>query len=180
MPFTDVSVDDWFYEDVLYLYDLGLMTGTSTTTFSPNEGSSRAMMAQMMYNLEGQPERTEFDFFPDVEVGQWYEPAINWCATYGVVDGYTDGLYRPDRIISKQEFANILYDNCLHFDYDVSALADLSVFEDAPSDWAKTYVMWAVEEGVILGTNNGYLNCNDQLTRCEAAAMFARFLRNVY
>ncbi|WP_409969384.1 S-layer homology domain-containing protein [Bengtsoniella intestinalis] len=180
LPFVDVSVDDWFYEDVLYLYNLGIMSGTTATTFSPYDGNSRAMVAQLMYNLEGQPERTEFDFFPDVVVGQWHEPAINWCAAHGVVDGYTDGLYRPDRIISRQEFASILYDNCLHFDYDLSVLADLSGFADAPSDWAMTYVMWAVEEGVLQGDTNGYLNCSDQLTRCEAAVMFARFLRNVY
>ena len=75
LPFTDVSEGDWFYDPVVYAYDEGLMTGTSATEFAPNVTMTRAMIASVLYRLEGSPAMSEGNLgypYEDVEGDAWY------------------------------------------------------------------------------------------------------------
>ena len=104
-PFVDVSEKDWFYGAVEYVYSKGIMKGTSATTFSPKNSLTRAMVAQILYNLEGEPAVTGDDGFTDVEPKNWWYEAVAWAAQNGVVNGYEDESFRPKREITRQEFA---------------------------------------------------------------------------
>ena len=74
-PFTDVKESDWFYDDVMFVYGNGLMSGTSATTFGPNLNTTRAQIAVIFYRMDGSPEVIGDSPFTDVEYG----PGTAWC-----------------------------------------------------------------------------------------------------
>ena len=83
-PFTDVSQKDWFYGDVMFVYENGLMLGTSKTLFSPHGTATRGMMATILWRMEGSPAPKGKNSFTDVEAGKWYADAITWTAENGI------------------------------------------------------------------------------------------------
>lgn len=93
--FVDVSPEQWFYDEVKYVYDNGLMNGTAVNAFSPDLETSRAMVVTILYRQEGEPAAEDSDF-SDVEDNQWYTAAIDWAASVGVVEGYPDGSFMPN------------------------------------------------------------------------------------
>ena len=94
MTFSDIKAGDWFYDAVLYTYENGLMSGTGAAAFSPNQTLTRAMVAQVLYSMEGAPAGGT-STFTDVAAGTWYASAVNWAAANGVVSGYGDGPLAP-------------------------------------------------------------------------------------
>ena len=180
-PFTDVADDAWYKEAVDYVYANGLMSGTSATTFAPSTQLSRAMMVQILYNLEEQPVVTESAAFTDVAAGAWYADAVNWAAGEGIVSGYGNGRFGPDDLITREQMANMLYYYAQYKGYDVSASGELSSFTDgaSTSSWAAEAVRWAVGSGLLSGKGGGVLDPQGTATRAEAASIFMRFARTV-
>ena len=179
MPdYTDVEEDAWYYDYVVYMVENGYMTGTSDTTFEPNTNLTRAMIAQILCNIEdGTASATSA--FTDVAADQWYTNAINWAAEQNLVSGYGDGTFEPNDPITKEQMAVILYQYAVYKGYDVSASNNLSAFTDASSvsSWALPYVQWAVGAGVMSGMGNGQLNPTGTATRAEIATMMALYLQ---
>lgn len=180
-PFTDVPEDAWYKEAVDYVYANGLMSGTSATTFAPSTQLSRAMMVQILYNLEEQPVVTESAAFTDVAADVWYAGAVNWAAGEGIVSGYGNGRFGPDDLITREQMANMLYYYAQYKGYDVSASGELSSFTDgaSTSSWAAEAVQWAVGSGLLSGKGSGVLDPRGTATRAEAASIFMRFARTV-
>ena len=180
-PFTDVPEDAWYKEAVDYVYANGLMSGTSATTFAPSTQLSRAMMVQILYNLEEQPVVTESAAFTDVAADAWYADAVNWAAGEGIVSGYGNGKFGPDDLITREQMANMLYYYAQYKGYDVSASGELSSFTDgaSTSSWAAEAVQWAVGSGLLSGKGGGVLDPQGTATRAEAASIFMRFARTV-
>ena len=180
-PFTDVADDAWYKEAVDYVYANGLMSGTSATTFAPSTQLSRAMMVQILYNLEEQPVVTESAAFTDVAAGAWYAGAVNWAAGEGIVSGYGNDRFGPDDLITREQMANMLYYYAQYKGYDVSASGELSSFTDgaSTSGWAAEAVQWAVGSGLLSGKGGGVLDPRGTATRAEAASIFMRFARTV-
>ena len=108
MTFSDVKAGDWFYDAVLYAYENGLMSGTGAAAFSPNQTLTRAMVAQVLYSMEGAPAGGT-STFTDVAAGTWYASAVNWAAGNGVVSGYGDGTFGPNDNVTREQVAMILY-----------------------------------------------------------------------
>ena len=172
--FEDVSPEQWFYDEVKYVYDNGLMTGTSDDTFDPNLETTRAMVVTILYRQEGEPAAGVPDF-SDVSTGRWYTAAISWAADVGVVEGYPDGSFKPEKPISREEVATIMYRYSNYKENDVSAKGDLNVFPDAHNVvWSKPFMEWAVGEGIINGTG-GYLKPQDPALRSHVAAILMRY-----
>ena len=82
LPFTDVSTSDWFYDDVAFVYENGLFSGTDSRSFSPNASMTRAMLVTVLYRLEGEPTVTGRSSFTDVRSGAYYEKSIR-CGQAG-------------------------------------------------------------------------------------------------
>ena len=184
-PFTDVNKKAWYYPAVRYAYRYDLMIGVSDTSFDPSGSVTRAAVAQMLYNLEGQPEVTEItDKFSDVGQGQWYDTAITWAAENGVVAGNPDGTFQPTQSITREAFAMMLYNYAVYKKYDVETLANLDKFPDRDqvSGWAYTALAWANGKGLINGTQEGdetYLAPDGATIRAQAASILMNFRENV-
>lgn len=176
LPFEDVTEADWFHEAVAYVYDTGLMNGTSGTAFSPNAATSRGMIVTILYRLEGSP-AVGAAAFPDVPEGWYYTDAVAWAAENGIVTGFTNGLFGPNYNITREQMATILYRYAQYKGLDVSAKADLSAFVDAGqvSGYAMDAMAWANQAGLINGMGGGILQPGGSATRAQAAAILMRF-----
>ena len=177
LPFTDVNADDWFSDVVRYVYEQGLMIGTSDREFSPNLTTTRGMIVSILNRLEDGP-TAEAAGFTDVADGDWYADAVNWAASEGIVAGYEDQTFRPNDPITREQLAAMLMNYAAWKGEDVSARADLSGYNDAASvsSWAAETVQWAVADGLISGMPGNLLEPQGSATRAQVAAILERFL----
>ena len=180
LPFTDLGETQWYESAVRYAYTHDIMEGMSATKFSPNISLTRAQAVQVLYNLEGQPTVSGNAAFPD-QVEEWYKPAIAWAESTGVVDGYEDGTFRPDQPVTRQEFAQMMYNYAAYKGYDLSAQGDLNSFPDGDSvqEWALPAMLWANGNALINGHDDGTLDPASTTTRVQAASILMRFDLNV-
>lgn len=176
-PFVDVTEDKWYYDAVAYVYQQGIMVGMSETTFEPNTTVNRAQVVQMLYNLEGQPQVSGDSGFSDIRDDQWYAKAVAWASANDVVAGYEDGTFRPTRAVTREEFAQILYNYAKCKGYGLSASADLGKFPDSGqvSSWAETALGWANGNGLINGHDDGRLDPKGSTIRAQAASVLMNF-----
>ena len=182
LPFTDVNNGDWFLAAVQYVYENDRMAGTSSTTFQPEVNLTRAMAAQVLYNLEGQPAVTGDTTFTDAAAaGDWAVKAITWAEQTGVVAGIGDGLFDPTANVTREEFAQMMYNYASYKEYDLTLEGDLSQFEDASaiSSWAETAMSWANGSGLINGHDDGTIDPQGTTTRAQAASILMNFDQNV-
>lgn len=152
------------------------MRGTSATTFDPNGDTTRAAMATVLYRMAGSPQVTGSNPFTDVKEGTWYTEAVNWAYENGIVKGVTEELFAPNRAITRQEAATMIYRfSGAYLGADVSNEADLSSFPDSANiqPYARQAMAWAVEQGIILGSD-GKLKPQSQALRTELAAILMR------
>lgn len=178
MPFTDVD-DAWYTNAIQYVYENDLMVGTSTTTFEPVLKLNRAMAAQILYNLEGQPVVTGMATFTDTDdAGAWAVKAITWAEQNDVVEGIGDGLFDPTANVTREQFAQMMYYYAKYKKYDLTKTGDLSNFEDEAkiSSWAVTAMSWANGNGLINGhEDTGLIDPAGTTTRAQAASILMRF-----
>ena len=177
-PFTDVSEKDWFFDDVLFVYDYGLMVGTGKTLFSPHETVTRGMMATILWRMEGSPIPKGKNRFTDVEDVKRYADAITWTAENGIFADYDKDRFKPDDPITREQLAAIFYRYADYKDYDMTFKGDLDKFKDADeiTDYAKTAMQWAVGSDLVKGKSGALLDPQGKATRAEIAAMLHRFI----
>ncbi len=182
LPFIDVRGDDWFYDDVAYVYENGLMNGTSETTFSPYISTTRGMIVTILYRMEGKPAVLEACPFTDVKAGAYYERAIVWAAENGIVKGYGNGCFGPDDQITREQMAAILYRYAKNRGLDVSVGENTNIlsYDDALdiSEYAVPAMQWACGAQIIHGAD-GRLTPGAKATRAQVAAILHRFCENV-
>lgn len=183
LPFTDVPGSAWYYDGVAYVYQHGLMAGTSATTFGPDVTTTRGMIATILWRLEGSPVVNYAMDYTDVAQGQWYSEAIRWAASEGIVSGYGDGRFGPDDIITREQMAAMLYRYAQYKGYDVSVGEDTNIlsytdFEDL-SEYAIPAMQWAVGAGIISGTSESTLGPRGNASRAQVAVILTRYCENV-
>lgn len=183
MPFVDVPGDAWYAGGVRYVYAHGLMNGTGNWRFSPNRTTTRAMIATILYRMEGSPRVYGTSQFGDVEAGSWYEDAVIWATQNDIVEGYTSKTFGPNDPITREQMAAMLYRYADYCRCDMSAgrYVDLSKFSDMNeiSDYAIPALRWAVGEEIIEGRTGKRLAPTDTATRAEVAVMLMRFCEDV-
>ncbi len=174
--FSDVKQDDWFYSDVMFVFDNKIMKGTSESEFSPETTLNRAMMITILHRIDGDNSMYEKDIFNDVEKNSWYENAVNWGYENKIVTGTSENTFAPMDNITREQLCVMLYNYTQHIGVKTE-LADISSYSDnnTVSDWAKDAVSWAVQEKIVTGKGNNTLAPQDGATRAEAAAVIRRY-----
>lgn len=195
LAFQDVRPGDWCYDAVRWAFQAGLMNGTSAVTFTPDATTTRGQIVAVLYRLEGSPapvrEEAGSPFilvggesatsFSDVAPGAYYAAAVSWASAGGIVNGYGDGTFRPNDLITREQLAAFLYRYASRRGRDVSGRAELSVFADAGriASYAVEPLSWAVSAGLINGVSPESLAPGGNASRAQVAVILSRFAQNV-
>ena len=175
--FIDTDRSAWYHDGIHYCVEQRLMVGTSKTTFSPNNATTRGMIVTILWRLEGSPLVSTSLNYDDVKPEDWYGEAVRWADSAGVVTGYGNGKFGPNDTITREQMAAMLWR------YAGSPKADGSLFSfvdgEQTSDWARPAMIWAVEQGLITGVGNDRLEPRGQATRAQAATILMRFAQDV-
>lgn len=182
-PFADVNAGDWFYRDVLFSYEKGLMSGMDAAAFAPYANTTRAQIAVIFYRMEGSPAVEGENSFADVVRGSgtaWFYDAVTWAQKNGIMGGYDNSSFAPNDPITREQLAAIFYRYAQYKGYDTTqggmAIREFDDYESI-SDYAMSAMAWAVNTGLVKGDSN-LLYPNGTATRAELAALLHRFVEN--
>ena len=172
-PFNDVKTTDWFYDDVVYCWQNGLMDGMTNTTFQPQGTTTRAQFATVLYRMANTPDVTGKSCpFTDVKPGSWYEKAVIWCYNAGVINGVTDTTFVPDASVTREQMVSMLF----RYSGDSAPTGSLQ-FTDAArvSPYAVPAVIWAVQNGIVDGMSDGSFSPKGEATRGQLAKILHKY-----
>ncbi len=182
-PFTDVSNKQWYYGVINEAYQLGLMTGATETLFKPNANMNRGMVAIVFHRMEGSKKVEYSSIFPDVAKNQYYTTSVLWAKQTGVINGYTNGTFKPLRNVTREEMATMIYNFARYKGLDMSASKDITYFDDYNkiTPYAVGPLQWAVEKGLMSGKDNGTrLDPLGTATRAECSKMLVQAYKVIY
>lgn len=176
-PFDDVFETDWFYDDVLGAFYSGLMIGTADRIFSPYTDTTRAMIVEVLYRLEGEPEVELTNMFDDVSSSVWYAKSVTWASQNGIVYGVGENLYKPEDELTREQIVTILARYTAYKENDDGNRADLSKYTDIDeiSEYAVDSMQWAVENEIIKGKTDTTIDPSTNASRAEIATIINRY-----
>ncbi len=176
--FRDVKKGSWYYDQVYYCFNSGLMSGTTVTTFAPSEKVTRAMVVSILgkmisVNTSAYTENA----FADVRSGSWYAPYVEWARKSGITSGYNSEIFGTHDHVTREQLAVFFYKFAAHLNYNTSHSKDISTFPDAVQAhaWALDGLRYAYALGLLAGRTNGKLDPRGEATRAEMAAIVKRF-----
>ncbi len=176
LPFTDVSKDAWYYENVKIVAEKGLMNGISATTFAPNATLTRGMFVTILYRVEGTPKAAGTTAFTDVAAGQYYADAVAWANANGIVKGISETEFAPNAEITREQMAAMIARYVAYKNVSVKGDAASYTDEATIAEYAKEAVEIANKLGVLIGNDDGTFAPKRNTTRAEAATLFVRLL----
>lgn len=178
-PFDDVDEAAWYFDAVRYVFENGLLQGTSDTLFSPDLTTTRAMIVTVLWRMAEEPVINYAMTFDDVPEGLWYSEAVRWAAGEGIVTGYDDTRFGPNDAVTREQLAAMLYRYAVSQGRDVSVGEDTNILSYADafsvSEYAVSALQWACGEGIVTGRDDGTLSPQDSALRSEFSAMLMRF-----
>ncbi len=178
LPFADVPTGHWAYEAIRYVWENGLMAGTSATAFGPDAPLTRGQLVTILWRAAGSPQVNYLMDFSDVDPAAWYGEAVRWASALRIAGGYGDGRFGPDDPVTREQLAVMLYQYAWNAGYDLTgggmALREYDDYE-AVSPWALEALDWAVSAGILSGTGATTLSPQSTATRAQAAVMLERF-----
>ena len=174
--FQDLDQAAWARDAIVYLAQRGIINGRSSTEFAPNDSITRAEFAQLVINMYGLNKITSANVnvtsnFADVQSGTWYYNAVNIAANLGIVNGYPDGNFYPNNLVSRQEMALMMYRVANKANAKLTAVNEQKVWSDPVADWAADAVTTLQMAGVINGTSDTTFEAEAGATRAQAAQM---------
>ena len=176
--FKDVKKNDWYYEAVEYVADKGLMNGTGNDEFTPDANTTRGMIVTILYRLEGSPE-VSMSTFTDVANTEYYAKAVAWAEKNGIVNGYGEGKFGPNDVITREQLAAIMYRYSNYKKYDTSVGEDTNIlsYNDISelSEYAVSSMQWACGAGLVNGIGDGKLAPKGNATRAQLATILMRY-----
>ncbi|MBR6916411.1 MAG: S-layer homology domain-containing protein, partial [Clostridia bacterium] len=175
--FSDVEDGRWSASSIEYAVKEGYMNGVGGGRFDPEGSLTRAMVATVLWRREGSTAPTAPSGFDDVPAGKWYTDAVAWARSAGVVKGLTETAFGPDEYITREQLATMLFRFSSSAPVSVPERADLDLFADDEkvSDWASEPLEWAVEAGLLKGTDGNRLDPKGFATREQFAAIVERY-----
>ena len=169
ISFSDVNPGDWFYDNVMDAAENGYISGMGDGTFNPTGATTRAQFASMIANAMGYEANPDAkSAFPDVADDFWGKAAINFCVENGILSGYDDGTFQPNKAITRQEAASILRNA-----FELTETTD-ELFPDdsAIAGWAKESVYLVKASGLMKGdAGTGNFRPTSTIIRAEAASI---------
>ncbi len=175
--FFDVS-NHWANDAIDFASGYELFNGTASNIFEPETPMSRAMMVQVLHNLEDNPYQTFEKIFDDVNFDNWFAEAVTWASKNNFVLGYDDKNFGSNDNITREQLATILY---RYFGENEVVDIDLNFVDaDQISDYALKTMKWAVKYGIIQGKGNNILDPKGLATRAEVAQMFQNLMLNLF
>ncbi len=179
--FTDAIPTEWYHDGVHYCLDESIMHGYGNGSFGPGDTTTRAMMAQIFYNMEGRPAAQTENSYSDVNSGAWYAGAVRWATQEGVMEGYGHGIFGPEDPVTREQVITIVYRYARYKGVSVSQSSDLAGYTDVDqvSAWAMDAVKWSVGAEAVLGRTDTTLNPKDTATRAEIATIIMRYCTSI-
>lgn len=176
VPFGDIVWNAWYYPSVKYVYENNIMNGVTSRLFYPNMQVTRGMVCAVIANMEGGAER-DYQIFWDVPQGEWYSDSVNWCSRNGIVNGYGNGAFGPEDLVTREQLVSILHKYAVYKGYETPRRANLEVYRDVNEISAYAYdtMSWAVASDVLSGVSYHRLNPQGTATRAELATMLMNF-----
>lgn len=179
-PFADVNEGDWYFENVCYVHQNGLMNGTSAESFSPNDTLTRGMLVTILYRAAGEPPVNKSVPFKDVRGDSYYANAVIWAQQNGIVNGVNEVEFAPEENITREQMAAIMYRYAKYMGYgtvagDSTNILSYTDFGEV-SGYAIEAMQYAVGCGLIKGKTETTLNPKDTATRAETATILNRFI----
>ena len=174
--FTDVKPGSWYYKTVIQASTLGLINGYGNGKFGPSDTLTRSQWAQILYNRFGNGSK-DTPNYSDVKTTAWYAPAVGWSQARGIVEGYSDGTFKPDQKITREEIVKALWNlegKPLMPDQD-TVLADFKDKDQVAADKLTAFA-WGVKAGIIMGTSKTTLSPRSNADRAQAATFAIRLL----
>lgn len=177
----DVGKSDWFYDYVKYVYQKKIMNGVGNNCFAPNTSISRAMIVQILYNMQNGKAvyGSKSPSYADMKTNEWYSTAVKWAASNSIVSGYENGTFRPNNPITREQLVTILFRYGQYKKYNLYARESLRGFNDYNriSSYAVSAFEWAYAAGIVSGKTAYTLDPQGKATRAETAAIMMRFCK---
>lgn len=174
--FRDIPAGVWYENYVSTVVNAGLFQGTGEGAFSPDMSMTRAMFAQVIFNMSGVPLTFAESQFTDIAPGSWYLNPVQWASNSGIVQGMGGKRFAPATAITREQMA-VMIDRYAqyagtHLPAEEAHFTDLGQI----SPWALNAVGNVQAAGIITGRPGGNFDPSATATRAEVAAVFARFL----
>lgn len=172
LPYSDLIPGAWYYGELRAAVDSGLMQGVGEGMFAPDQPMTRAMVVQTLYNLAGRPRTDLSPVFTDVSEDAWYCAAVMWAKSNGVVNGDTETTFAPNRPMTRQELAAVLW----RYAGEPSAEGSLTDFSDwkQADSFALDPLIWMTQNKLMQGAD-GMLGPRNTASRVETAVILQRF-----
>lgn len=170
--YTDVPADAWYARAVEYAAENALINGVGNGRFDPDQATSRAMLATILWRIENEPTADSETDLADVPDGQWYTQAIRWAASQGILTGYGSGRFGPNDPVSRQDMATILW----RYVGKPQASAPDFTDESDINRYAAQAVDWARANEIIRGVGANEFHPAGFTTRAQTAVILQNFL----
>ena len=153
------------------------MNGMDETTFEPNGNTTRAMVAQVLYNISGKPETSMNYSMKDVTSSEWYKDSVSWAVNNKIASGVSPDMFGANQPITREQMVTMLYNYAKYEGFDVSAQADLTAYSDfyMISPYANNAFRWAIASNIISGMGNNDLSPQGFTTRAQLAVMLKAY-----
>jgi hypothetical protein len=171
--FADVPTDEWFAEEVWKAEEIGLVNGTTPSTFEPYTKATRAQAVQLLYNMNNPAGVVYQPHFEDVPNDRWFSRAVTWAYEAGLIEGTSPAKFSPNAYISRQDVIVFLY---RYYGEPEADQTVLEKFKDNTeiSEYAKDAIAWAVANEIMIYTSETTLSPKTDTTRAELAVLFLR------
>ena len=170
-PFTDVKKSDFYYEPVLWAVNNGITSGTSKTTFSPNEACTRGQIATFLWRAAGQPTpSTSKNPFTDVKKSDYYYKAVLWAVGAGITSGTSKTTFSPNDPCTRGQIAAFLW----RANGAKKVIASNPFTDVKKSDYSYNAVLWAVKNGITAGATKTTFEPGSPCTRGQIATFLYR------
>lgn len=175
--YTDLKANAWYRTFVEFMLEKGYMSGMSETAFQPNGTITRAQLVTILYHMEGSPTITVSHVpFTDVKAESWYGTSVIWAATKGIVSGVGNEMFAPNKAITREQLATILWN---YNGAVIGEKSNIDGYKDSGriSSYAVNAVNWAVGSGIISGFSDATLAPSGTATRAQTTAMLYNYIK---
>lgn len=171
--YKDVDQNAWYVPYVDFAISAGIMNGTSNNSFSPDSQVTRAQLVQVLYAMENKPAIATTKKYSDIKEGQWYSAAVSWASAYNIAAGFEDGTFKPDRSVTRQDMAVMMYAFAKYKGIETVTSASVDSFADRGmiSNYALRAMKWAVGKKYMSGMGNNMLAPRGTTTRAQLATV---------